>query len=116
MNKVKTVNIAEGLEQGVEYMIKFTHKKRRVRMTFEKVTRNYESETVWYPVMEFHSASQGCIWSYDVDIEDIKLAVPLKPKQKKGITCTRCLGNKVYEKFSHINGGRCFKCDGTGII
>lgn len=108
-----TINIAEGLEQGTEYKLLIEGKKRRVRMTFLKLKLNEYDNTM---MMEFYSPSAGHQWYYDQHILDITIAEPLKPKQKKGITCTRCLGNKVYEKFSHINGGKCFKCEGTGII
>jgi len=108
-----TINIAEGLEKDVEYKLLVTGKKRRIRMTFLRTKLNEYDNTM---IMEFYSTSQGHQYYYDENIQDIAVAEPLKPKQKKGITCTRCLGNKVYEKFAHINGGRCFKCDGTGEI
>ncbi len=29
-------------------------------------------------------------------------------------TCTRCFGTKVFNHFSHVQGGVCFKCHGVG--
>ena len=29
--------------------------------------------------------------------------------------CTRCRGKKVFPQWKHIDGGRCFKCNGSGI-
>lgn len=37
-------------------------------------------------------------------------------KKRKPKTCPRCLGNKRYENFGHINQGLCFRCNGTGLI
>jgi len=32
------------------------------------------------------------------------------------VQCDRCKGNKQFNCFKHIDGGVCFKCEGTGTI
>lgn len=31
------------------------------------------------------------------------------------VTCSRCSGNGRLENFRQVDGGICFKCDGTGV-
>lgn len=31
-------------------------------------------------------------------------------------TCSRCQGTKVFSCWSHVAGGRCFKCSGNGTL
>ncbi|WAB25041.1 hypothetical protein M3_0090 [Lysinibacillus phage vB_LfM_LysYB1] len=107
-----TIHISEALEKGQTYMVKMKGFQRASRMEYIGLKTLGELDE---QLMEFYG-SMGCRFLYDHHIDDIKLAKPLRPKQKKGVTCTRCLGNKVYEKFAHINGGKCFKCGGEGTI
>ena len=30
-------------------------------------------------------------------------------------TCPKCFGSKVFTRFTHIVGGTCFRCGGTGV-
>jgi len=106
---------AEALEKGTEYSVKLTFMGRKGRYYYEGITRVYSSETEYKEVYQFLGKG-GTRWVTDEHIESIEIAKPLKPKQKTGKTCPRCLGNKVYQKFAHVNGGRCFRCEGTGTV
>jgi hypothetical protein len=32
------------------------------------------------------------------------------------VTCDRCRGHKRFKHLKHIDGGVCYKCDGTGVM
>lgn len=34
----------------------------------------------------------------------------------KEITCPNCFGNGIIEKYKHVEGGICFRCEGKGKI
>ena len=34
----------------------------------------------------------------------------------KEIICPRCTGHGIIQKYNHIEGGRCFQCEGSGKI
>jgi len=106
---------AEALEKGTEYSVKFSFMGRKGRYYYEGIKVSEHPDNLGLKLYTFHGKG-GTRWVTDEHIESIEIAKPLKPKQKTGKTCPRCLGNKVYQKFAHVNGGRCFRCEGTGTV
>ena len=41
-------------------------------------------------------------------------AVPIAPSTVKKSICNRCSGTGRIPNFSHIKGGECFRCHGSG--
>lgn len=49
-------------------------------------------------------------------IEEIRILKNGNKEVLAEITCDRCNGVKHFEHVKHVEGGRCFKCNGLGVI
>ena len=47
--------------------------------------------------------------------EPAALSAPASPPAAERPTCSRCSGTGRIPSFSHIKGGECFRCRGTGL-
>ena len=48
-------------------------------------------------------------------LQAVHLAFGPKPELPKG-NCPRCAGSGIIRAYSHVRGGRCLQCDGTGNV
>lgn len=105
------------LIKGQEYKVKFSWNKRAVKKIYVGDMDAQDYDTKQYPngIAEF-GGTGGSVFAPYEDIEKIEEVDTTKSKTKKPKTCPRCLGNKTFEHLAHVDGGRCFKCGGTGTI
>lgn len=100
------------MEVGKYYRIKYFDSKRSEILL-------YEGDNLDYPgtVQTFKAKGGNTKWYETGKYEVLGEVEPKSPKKKSEMkVCPRCLGDKYYERFSHIQGGVCFKCNGTGLI
>lgn len=40
----------------------------------------------------------------------------MEPQIMMTFTCPRCYGAGHFKHWRHIDGGRCFRCEGSGVV
>lgn len=107
----------KSLEVGKEYKVKFSWTKRATCKTYDGDRHSSEYSDEEHPNgIAIFSGNGGVVYAPYEDIvfvEEVKQTVNEKKERK---ICPRCLGNNLFKHLSHVNGGKCFKCGGTGYV
>lgn len=115
LNELKATLKHQDLKYGQSYMIKCEGRKNRTKAVFQKLTISSIDETTVAPAYEFKIGSSTTFLLEEMLFE-IELVDATKVKKKKTRICDRCNGHKHFEHLKHVDGGICYKCEGTGVL
>lgn len=117
-----TVKYAKGdFKVGVEYKVKFEGDSRFATRTFQGTHTHY-METESGEIIpsgqisaHFNGRGGGVFCPYEEIISATEVD-QTKKKAKKPTTCNRCYGAGKFQHVAHVQGGICFKCNGSGLV